>query len=405
MRARAAGEEGMALLVVMVLMGVMLTAGLALVATVDTQSKESRVQRVRDSSFNLAESALNAQILALAREWPGLGDVATQYATCTPSTPSNRCPQSAALVAGGSPDLAGATWQTSVRDNGPDTYKNFYSETTSAGQPGYDANDDDQVWVRAQATVEGRRRTLVALVRAETQAEDIPRAALIAGSLDLLNNGNKELIAANGGLVAVRCPLTAGTTCLGHAYSDGGGGRYNSEAELRSFLATQITQTTPVAAYQAGQQQPVMLPEARERLKATAIADGTYYTGCPPQLAGRVVYVEDATGCPAYTGTGPINSAAEPGMLIVNAGGITLSGNRVYHGVIYAVNAGNLAGAVISTEGTARIEGGVLVDGASSVVRIGASGLNLVYDPNAFGAVRSYGSAGVVQNTFREIRG
>lgn len=412
MMRRGSGEDGMALLVVMVLMGIMLTAGFAIASSVDTQTRESRVQRVRDSTFNLAESALNAQVVALAREPAGVGDAATQYTTCTPATPSVRCPQNAALVSGGSPDLRNATWETSVRDNGPgESGKRFYSEATTIGQPGYDANADGRVWVRAKATTDGRSRTLVGLVRFETQAEDIPRAALITGRLDLANNGNKDLIAADGGQVAVRCtPQPNSTVCLGHTYTNGGSGRYKSEAELLKFLSTQITGAVPTTGYQAGNPQPAMTPDARERLKATAMADGTYFPGCPSSLTGRVVYVENATGCQQYSGDPPpsdqsYNTAQAPGMLLVNAGSIQLGGNAVYHGVIYAVNATNLTTQVVTTQGKSRVEGGVLIDGLDSVVTIGASGLNLKYDKNAFGSVRSYGSAGVVQNTFREIQG
>lgn len=403
MRQRINDEEGMALLVVMVLMGIMLTAGFAVASSVDTQTRESRVERVRDSAFNLAESALNAQVVALGREPAGLGDNITPYTPCTPATPSPRCPQTAALVAGGSPDLAGATWTTTVRDNGPAGREDFYSDATTASEPGYDRNDDKTVWVRSQGIAGGRRRTLVALVRFETQAEDIPKAALIAGRLDLQNNGNKGLIAANGGLVAVRCtPQPNSAVCLGHGY---GSGKYKTLAELESFLSTQIGGTKPVTGYQGGVPGPAMSELARERMKETAKANGTYYTGCPPTLAGRVVFLENATNCPVYNGNATINSKEAPGILMINAGSITLGGNAVFHGVIYAVNATNLSTPVISTQGTSRIEGGVLIDGDSSSVLIGASGLNLSYDPNVFGAVRSYGSAGVVQNTFREIRG
>lgn len=404
---RAGGEDGVALLVVMVLMGIMMTAGFALASTVNTQTRESRVQRVRDSSFNLAESALNSQLQALAREWPGAGSDGlaghpAPYATCTPATPTARCPQSSALVAQGSPDLAGASWQTSIRDNGG--VRNFYSDATTANEPGYDRNKDNRLWVRAQGTVGGRRRTIVAQVRAETQAEAIPKAALIAGRLDLDNNGNKDLIAANGGLVAVRCTLVKyDSACLGHAF---GSGKYKEEKDLLSFLATQVTNASFATGYEAGDPRPALSVEARARIKATAIANGTYYaTGCPPNLVGSVVYVETASGCPIYNNVAEINSAQAPGLLVVNSGSIVLGGNSVYHGVVYGVNATNITGDVVATQGTSRIEGAVLLDGTTSVVRIGASGLNLSFDPNAFGAVRSYGAAGVVQNTFREIRG
>jgi hypothetical protein len=46
----------------------------------------------------------------------------------------------------------------------------------------------------------------------------------------------------------------------------------------------------------------------------------------------------------------------------------------------------------------------VLVDGPG-VVEVGSSKSNVVFTPNAFKAVQSYGTAGVIQNTWREIKG
>ncbi len=405
MRRTAAGEEGMALLVVMVLMGVMLTTGFAIVSTVDTQTSASRSERVRDSAFNLAESALNAQIFSLGRDWPGFGAAAMPpttlpYDTCTQATPSSRCPDNASLMQGGSPDLTGATWQTSVRDNGAvgsTTPSKFYSEASSG--PGYDLNRDGRVWVRAQAVAQGRTRTLVALARSEQQEEDLPHAALIAARLNITNNGNKELIRANNGLLAVRCTpeLLEAAPCLGHEY---GLGKFLNLSDLLGFLSTQITGATPVSGYTGA---PAMTAEARARLKATAMANGTYYAGCPTeaQLTGQVVYVE--SGNCTYNSNAKFNSALKPGVLIMNAGSITFAGTSNYFGVVYAANTTGLSSAAVQTQGNAQVTGGVLIDGNAQMV-VGSSGVNIQFDLNAYRAVASYGSAGVVQNTWREIR-
>ncbi len=391
----------MALLVVMVLMGVMLTAGFALVSTVDTQSSASRSERVRDSSFNLAESALNAQAFALVKEFPGAGAGATpaqQYAICTPASASSRCPSNASLVAGGSPDLTGATWETSIRDNGPVGSQDFYSDAATASQPRYDANGDGKVWVRAQAVAEGHTRTLVALAGSAAQEEDIPHVALLAGRLEISNSGNKEILKSNGGPVAVRCnPATnPSTSCVGQAL---GGSSYDK-------LNDQITGTTPVPRYGEGDptKQSAMTPEARARLQATAVTNGTYYTSCPSaaQLTGKVVYVDVAGEC-GYTGNDQFNTAAKPGMLILERGSLSLGGTTHFYGVVYAVNASGLQTALVQSQGNAQITGGVLIDGDARML-LGSSGVNLEYDINAYQSVVSNGSAGVIQNTFREIR-
>lgn len=398
----------MALLVVMVLMAVMLTTGFAIVSTVDSQTGASRSERVRDSAFNLAESALNAQVFALGRDWPGLGAGALPpttlpYGTCTQASASSRCPDSALLVQGGSPDLTGATWQTSVRDNGgTGTPSSFYSDETTALQPGYDANNDGKVWVRAEAVAEGHTRALVALSRSETQEEDLPHAALIAARLDITNNGNKELIRAGNGLLAVRCTpvLLEAVPCLGHKF---GLGRFLDLGDLLGFLSTQITGATPISGYAEAS---AMTAEARARLKVTAISNGTYYPGCPTEAQllarpGQVAYVE--SGNCTYNSNAQFNSALKPGALIMNAGSITFGGTTNYYGVVYAANTTGLSTMGVQTEGNARITGGVLIDGNAQMV-VGSSGINIDFDLNAFRAVASYGSAGVVQNTWRELR-
>jgi hypothetical protein len=44
------------------------------------------------------------------------------------------------------------------------------------------------------------------------------------------------------------------------------------------------------------------------------------------------------------------------------------------------------------------------VDG-NGIVDVGSSKGNLVFDDKAYNAVKSYGTAGMIQNTWREIKG
>jgi hypothetical protein len=286
-----------------------------------------------------------------------------------------------------------------VHDNDAIGGKAFYSEALLASRPGYDLNKDGLVWVRSSATAKGRTRTLVALVGAEQQEEPMPEAALIAGRLTISNDGNKALVNANGGLFAVRCTpgLLDLTPCLGHTF---GSGKYITLGDLVGFLATQVAGATPVTGYSGG---AALSPEARARLKATAIADGTYFATCPSeaQLTGHVVYV--ASGNCTYSSNAQFNSATQPGMLLLESGSVSFAGTMNYHGIVYAANTMNSTGALVQTNGDARVTGGVLIDGQASMTA-GSSSVNIVFNPNAYRAVSSYGSAGVVQNTWREIR-
>jgi hypothetical protein len=322
-------------------------------------------------------------------------------AWCTPASTSTRCPSSPALTSAfASAAAAGATWNTTVRDDGASPLDTFYSEAAIANQPGYDANKNGRLWVRAQATARGQTRTIVALVQAQQQEEDILHAAVAAGRLDLTNDGNKPLI-DGGGPVMVRCamvPSDPNGPCLGQEF---GSGRFKDQPDLMQFLQTQIPGTTPTSNPSLG---PAMTPDAVARLKARAIADGTYFQTCDPtKLSGDVVWVVQGT-CAAPAGN--INSADKPGMLILEKGTISVTAQTDFYGVVYALNAGSppISGPVVTVHADGVIHGGVLVDGPG-VVEVGSSKSNVVYNPNVFKAVESYGTAGVLQNTWREIKG
>jgi Tfp pilus assembly protein PilX len=408
-RRRLAQDEGGWALVT-ALMAVMVVGGASLMAAVDTETNSSKVERQRETAFNLAEAALNAQLFALSRDWAGKGMAANAAANtaanpypawCTPASTSTRCPSSPALTSAfASADAAGATWNTTVRDDGASPLDTFYSEDAIANQPGYDANKNGRLWVRAQATARGQTRTIVALVQAHVQEEDILHAAVAAGRLNLTNDGNKPLI-DGGGPVSVRCamvPSDPNGPCLGQEF---GSGRFKDQPDLMQFLQTQIPGTTPTSNPAMG---PAMTPDAVARLKARAIADGTYFQTCDPtKLSGDVVWVvQGACDAPA----GNINSPDKPGMLILEKGTISVTAQTDFYGVVYALNAGSppISGPVVTVHANGVIHGGVLVDGPG-VVEVGSSSSNVVYNPNVFRAVESYGTAGVLQNTWREIKG
>src|SRR5688572_25687149 len=90
------GEEGSVMITAILLVAVMLSVGLAAMSTVDTQSEQSRRERVGESTFNLAEAALSNQIFILGRK--GAGTQFRQYPERCPDATSEFCPDSAALL-------------------------------------------------------------------------------------------------------------------------------------------------------------------------------------------------------------------------------------------------------------------------------------------------------------------
>jgi Tfp pilus assembly protein PilX len=407
MRHRLDDERGWALLTAILFMAIMLGTILAVANFVDSQTKLGADSRKRETAFNMSEAALNGQIFALSQQWPGAGgatNTSLQYSTCTPASTGAKCPNSAALsnlIA--SPDSTNATWQTVIRDNGGSS-PNFYSDSLTMGQPAYDANNDKQLWVRAKSTTRGKTRTMVTLVKVEEQQEDLPHAAVIANRLNDSNNGNKVLVnmtnsTGQNGFIGVRCTPTINEpqTCLGQPRDSG--------TWPTSLVQTQLSPYSGhiQPGYPSGD---LMTPAARERLRQRAIDDGFYYATCPATLPTTATVIWIDTGNCQFQGTD--SSSAE--MLVLNHGTIEFLGNRDFNGVIYAINADNLSTNVVMLHGNGHLFGGILVEG-NGVVDIGSSGNgggiqgNLVFDDNAFKAVKSYGTAGMVQNTWREIKG
>ena len=69
-RQSLASESGNALISALLIMGILAMFGMALLASVDTQQRESGRERQRESAFQMSEAVLNAQIYRLSSRWP-----------------------------------------------------------------------------------------------------------------------------------------------------------------------------------------------------------------------------------------------------------------------------------------------------------------------------------------------
>jgi hypothetical protein len=399
---RLRGERGNVMIIAMFLLSAMMMLGLASKSIVDTESSQSGKERVRESVFNLTEGVLSSETYALGRM--GTGSASNQFPnTCTPASTSALCPSGAELgrAFDGTTQkdfAAGSDWEITVRDNqDPATTASQYYNPALTGSNCasgsaaanriycYDQNDDKQLWVRAASTVRGKTRTIVALVKTEPKSVNLPRYAVLAGGFSTTNTGNKVIVDATGSLgLAVRCTQTPPDTnnpCLG--YDEGKG------------------QLSPAGAYATGYpSQPAVGDDDLGALQDKAKANGTYYTSCPASTSGAVVWIALATS--ANCTLGPSNTSAVPGMLVMERGTVSIGNNDQFYGIIYMMNKQNSTGPVVSLGGTSGIFGGVLVDGGGKVFA-GASGTNIVFQATAFDLVQTTGTAGVVQNTWREL--
>ncbi|MEA2389728.1 MAG: hypothetical protein QOG41_2501 [Thermoleophilaceae bacterium] len=388
-RRRLKDEAGVALVVAVMVTMLMLLAGMALLSFVDQQATQSGRERVKESSLTLAEAVLNAETSILPARWPGTP--ATAFAPCNQASTALNCPNSGDLLRSftGNTDIAGATptWSLTIRDNGLGSY---YDDTATQNQPAYDASGpggvpDNLLWVRAQAAVRGRTKTLVALVRASTVGQNFPRSVITAGHFKTTNNGNKTIVDTGSGPgVVVRCSAGAG-----------GPGRGNS---CLDYVATK-GQVWP-NSYTADTATPnAMSPTEVAALRARAKAGGTWYSTCPATLPSAPVVFVETGPC-----DGGANSPTAPGILVINSGTYSIGAGDIFYGIIYCVNTTNLTGDVITIGGTALIKGAAVVDGAGGI-SAGSSAVNLIWDPNVFSVVEATASVAILANSWRELNG
>jgi Tfp pilus assembly protein PilX len=409
-------QSGFAVATAIMVLTIMIALGLATAAMVDNQSRQTGRERVKETSFTVSEGVLNAQAIQLSETWPGskvAGTGGPYPSQCIRTDTNTNCPDAASLAAGftGTDFNASTGWTATVRDN-VGAAANYYDKATldSTSCPAasgtmtpctWDSNADGAMWVRAQAVVGGETRTVVALVKLSLVGEGFPQNTITAGKFKTTNSGNKVIVDTKGcaavgapvggcksqraAPVVVRCaatpPYTRANTCLGFDQNKG--------------------QISPPDSVQTGFAGLAMPANAVGDFRRRAKALGTYYaTGCPATLTGAVVFIEN--GNCSYTG-GTHNSAASPGLVVINTGTLNLGGNVTYYGVIYAANAQASTGDVITLGGTATIQGAIAVEGGGGVLA-GSSKLNIVYDPAATANLFGYGAtAEVSQNTFREL--
>jgi Tfp pilus assembly protein PilX len=408
-----------ALTTAVIVLAIMMALGLATATIVDTQSRLTGRERVKETAFNVGEGVLNAQVLQLSQTWPGSTSSTSggpYPASCTRGATNANCPDSASLAAAfqGTDFSSTAAWTVTVRDNLPPA-TTYYDRAAldSASCPAatgamtpctWDSNVDGAMWVRAQATLGGESRTVVALVKLDIVAEPFPQNTITAGKFRTSNSGNKVIVdtkgcaavgAPPGGCksqraapVVVRCaaspPYTRSNTCVGF---DQNKGQVNPPDSVQTSFSGRAV---PAKA----------IDDFRRRAKAM----GAYYaSGCPASLTGPVVFIE--SGNCSYT-TGTFNSATAPGLVVIKTGTLSLGGNATYFGTVYAANENAPpadSGDIVSLGGTATLQGGVVIEGLGGLLA-GSSKLNVVYDPGASANLYGYGtSAEISQNTFREL--
>jgi Tfp pilus assembly protein PilX len=411
-------ERGWVLVTALMVLTTMLVIALTSFTIVDRGQQHSHDQRQRESALNLAEGALYSQGFALAQKWPGNALAGANVPTSCTEVPAaaavaSYCPTPSTLAAAqGSPatanfansdSLSDVTWTTRIRDNGGPSLAGSYvsgaaAEATQSGTnvatglaytcPGpcrWDANGDRQLWVQARAVVQGKARNIVALLKREQFTEPFPRNTVTAGSFAITNSGNKTVVDATTSQVAVRCTaLTA--ACADY---DAGKGQVQPAAIIRDAALPPALTARQIARFKA----------------AAQTADPpTYFTSCQPSLEGRIIFLDipATTSCSDSSGA-VYNTPEAPGMVIIPRGRFTLAGTL--YGLIYAGNEQNSSGPVLTLNANSYVFGGVAVDGPGRLVIGQASGPRptISFMASAFNLPVTFGTTGLVQNTWREL--
>ena len=390
---RLRDESGVALVVAIFISGLMLMAGLAVLAVSDTQTQQSGRERLRENTLTLAEGVLNAQANLLSAGWPETSDKA--FTPCDQASTSTRCPEAGNLLRGfQNKDFGNGAqigWHLSVRDNGLGSY---YDDATTANQPAWDqggpaGTPDGVMWLRARATIRGEARTVVSLIRATPIALAFPRGVITAGHFHTSNNGNKLIVDAGGGPgILARCNVgpdgpARGNPCLDYHVEKG-----------QVWPNSYTSDPTIPNAMQLNEIQAL-----RNRAKAT----NTWYSSCPATLpSAQLVFIE--SGNCSYSSSTQYNSPQNPGMLVVYDGTLSFAGTTTFYGLIYMPNKENSPGGVVTLGGDTQIIGAIVVDGAGGITA-GSSKVNLVYDSNAFNLVTTTQNINVIANSWRELNG
>jgi Tfp pilus assembly protein PilX len=416
MRTRLREETGFALIGALLILIILMGIGIALLSMSDNQQTQSGGQKVRESSYNLADAALNAAALQLGRNWPNAGSTVA----CTPSNWStyNYCPSAAtdgttasfaeAYRSQNSPEYATACpgspstplWKTQVNDN---IAGEQYWTTAVSSRPTWDSNADGTVWVRAWANVQCKPSTIVALVSATQLTLAIPNTVVSANWLTTTNQGRKTIIDARGNgsaqpsKIVLRCGSGSPGNC---ANFNSGKGQIQPPQNVQTSSASSSSTLT------ATQLQALEQQAAAASCPSNTANNGTclWTTGCPtttaqltsPQGAPIVVLGSAASPCNiSISATANINSPTAPGALVIEYGTLTLAGSLNFYGLIYMVNKQASSGVVLSITGNAQVTGSVLIDGAGGL-SAGGSKTNLVYDQRATTLLR--GSTGATVN-------
>lgn len=392
---RIASEDGWVMVHVIVLMVVAIGFGMALLAIVDEQTRQSSSQRKSDAAQTLAEGAISAtaNVLATDRQatsWPVEGPCEQVRGTLTDASAQPSGSLAAKVTAevqrrfsDTSPDFAGNTsWRVDVCPVEGTTESRWDDAFLTRASVTAPVTSLAEVWVRGQASVQApasstrptNSRAVVSKVKQSGTTFQPPEGFAVGTgvfSTDLgttlgstltsntslvggiLSNtlGTNPLIAASDTHIGVRCGLLTtldnpASTCLAGSLA-GVAGATNALGlgTLNTMLGIDRTQALgtwtmapgdAVDAWRAAAQRDGVYLESvpgygNARTKSVAGGPAPCFSGTP--TADQVIFIEQVGDGEQYCDV-PANTTAR--MLVVERGAVRIRG--AFTGVVYALN-------------------------------------------------------------------
>lgn len=408
----ARDERGFVLVTAMIVLLILLSLSTAVFYTVNVQTDQTGHERSGEAAFDLADSALRAEVYQLQLSWPSTqpgmptncSNLLLPKAGCEGSALSSDLSTAAGI------DYAHATWWAQAFDN---SVTNPYSPVSATPGPApgpaspWDLNGDETMWVRAQATANGQTRTVVEEVR---RLAMIPLAQnlVTAGGLYTKTGGNPPIMDATDatgltGAIDVRCDSVtapqAASYCLG--WSSG-----------------QLTNPSSAyaSAYVDSSGSSTLSNDEIQSLTNQAQAAGALLSGCPsPGDPRPLIVVTGAVHC-TYSSNGNGSnwySPTSPGMLVfLNSGAWVSFGGGTFNGLLYMVNQGGTvppcsatqlnATPMVTLSGSAQLVGSIFVGGCGTVY-LQDEGNSLTFSSAALKPLPIYQAATPVQGTFQIV--
>jgi Tfp pilus assembly protein PilX len=370
MMRRYKAEDGATLIMVVGIIAALAIMGASLVVLTTNAQHNTARDRQQTRSFAAAEAAVDDALATLGGQWPGSEALALTFDDAAEEAFKTR------YVGDGSsgdyPNLQVSIW---CFDDGEDINDDgVINEADST----WDQNENDRMYVEAQATVGQRTTRLRALVQRETIGFEIPRGTAFYTEGDLWTHGGSDAIGVDPlGQPPEDVPVKGE---IGGTYSNDGGtdfsdgvnvyvGNPNLEgnADIGNVLYEQSVESVD----------KMFNPSILDYLSLVA-SPGNYYTD-PDQVSSQyippttenpdpddltgLVYIESAE-LANFQITEVLNSPEKPGILIVRGGSLTLTGGGEYYGIVFvdggATDLGNVTihGAVICAGGAQSELGG-----------------------------------------------